>query len=81
MNASCISIFTSPSRRSATAPKGIGNAISTCCSGVVETEDFPTGETIQFGFASGAQDHVTYGRNEPSLAHFETAVSQALAAG
>ena len=47
---------------------------------VVETEDFPTGETIQFGFASGAQDHVTYGRNEPSLAHFETAVSQALAA-
>lgn len=45
----------------------------------VETEDFPIGEDIQFGFVSGAQDHVTYGRNEPALAHFETAVSQALA--
>jgi nitrite reductase/ring-hydroxylating ferredoxin subunit len=44
----------------------------------VEDEDFPTGETIQFGFSSGAQDHVTYGRNEPALAHFETSVTRAV---
>jgi phenylpropionate dioxygenase-like ring-hydroxylating dioxygenase large terminal subunit len=46
---------------------------------VVE-EDFPTGEGIQAGLASGAQGHVTYGRNEPALAHFERAVSEVLAA-
>ena len=46
----------------------------------VDQEDFPTGEGIQRGFASGAQAHLTYGRNEPALAHFENAVKIALAA-
>ena len=41
-------------------------------------EDFPTGEGIQFGFLSGAQSHVTYGRNEPALAHFENTVTVSL---
>lgn len=41
-------------------------------------EDFPTSEGMQRGFHSGAQSHVTYGRNEPALAHFERAVSAAL---
>ena len=45
---------------------------------VVE-EDFPTGEGIQAGFAAGAQDHVTYGRNEPALAHYERMVAAAVA--
>ena len=47
--------------------------------GVVSDEDFPTGEAIQFGFLSSAQSHMTYGRNEPALAHFEKAVTAALA--
>ena len=42
----------------------------------VSDEDFPTGEGIQFGFDSGAQSHLTYGRNEPALAYFERTVSQ-----
>ena len=42
-------------------------------------EDFATGEGIQRGFLSGAQDHVTFGRNEPALAHYEKAVAAALA--
>lgn len=46
----------------------------------VDQEDFPTGEGVQRGFASGAQAHLTYGRNEPALAHFENAVRAALAA-
>ncbi len=46
--------------------------------GVVSDEDFPTGEAIQFGFLSRAQSHITYGRNEPALAHFEKAVTAAL---
>ena len=46
--------------------------------GVVSEEDFPTGEGIQFGFLSRAQSHMTYGRNEPALAHFEQAVTAAL---
>ena len=41
----------------------------------VSDEDFPTGEGIQFGFGSGAQSHLTYGRNEPALAYFEQTVS------
>ena len=39
-------------------------------------EDFPVGEGIQRGMASGAQTHTSYGRNEPALAHFERTVSQ-----
>ena len=42
----------------------------------VSDEDFPTGEGIQFGFDSGAQAHLTYGRNEPALAYFEQTVSK-----
>jgi phenylpropionate dioxygenase-like ring-hydroxylating dioxygenase large terminal subunit len=44
----------------------------------VEEEDFPTGEGIQRGLLSGAQDHVTYGRNEPALQHWQKSVSMAL---
>jgi nitrite reductase/ring-hydroxylating ferredoxin subunit len=46
----------------------------------VETEDFPTGEGIQSGFASGAQDKVVYGRNEPALQFFEKVVAEAVGA-
>lgn len=44
----------------------------------VSDEDFPTGEEIQFGFSSGAQAHMTYGRNEPALAYFEKTVAEAV---
>ena len=43
-------------------------------------EDFPTGETIQAGFAAGVNAHVTIGRNEPAVAHFETTVNRYAAA-
>ena len=42
-------------------------------------EDFPTGESIQAGFAAGANEHVTFGLNEPALAHFETMVNRYVA--
>lgn len=45
--------------------------------GVVEEEDFPVGETIQRGFHSQAQNHITFGTNEPALAHFHRSVTQA----
>jgi hypothetical protein len=45
---------------------------------VVENEDFPLGEGIQRGFHTGAQDFITFGRNEPGLAHFHRTVSDAL---
>ena len=44
---------------------------------VVEEEDFPVGEDIQRGFHSGAQDFITFGTNEPGLAHFHQGVSAA----
>jgi phenylpropionate dioxygenase-like ring-hydroxylating dioxygenase large terminal subunit len=44
----------------------------------VEEEDFPTGESIQKGLTSGAQTHVTYGRNEPALQHWQRSVAAAL---
>jgi nitrite reductase/ring-hydroxylating ferredoxin subunit len=44
----------------------------------VDDEDFRLGEGIQLGFASGAQDHLTYGRNEPALIHFHRSLMQAL---
>ena len=44
----------------------------------VELEDFPLGEDIQRGFHSGAQDHITFGRNEPCLAHYHRAIKNAL---
>ena len=43
-------------------------------------EDFPTGETIQAGFAAGVNAHVTIGRNEPAVAHFETMANRYAAA-
>jgi len=46
----------------------------------VELEDFPTGEGIQSGLASGAQDRVIYGRNEPALQIFERNVADAVGA-
>jgi len=46
----------------------------------VEKEDFPLSEGIQRGFYSGAQDAITFGRNEPSLQHFHKSVKAALAA-
>ncbi|MBV8777781.1 MAG: Rieske 2Fe-2S domain-containing protein [Alphaproteobacteria bacterium] len=46
----------------------------------VEMEDFPTCEGMQVGFRSGAQDVITFGRNEPALQHFHKNVSAALAA-
>lgn len=45
---------------------------------VVDEEDFPLGEKMQQGFHSPAQEHVTFGRNEPSLAHFHSALDSAL---
>jgi phenylpropionate dioxygenase-like ring-hydroxylating dioxygenase large terminal subunit len=44
----------------------------------VEEEDFPTGEGIQRGLDSGAQAHVTYGRNEPALQHWQRSVRAAV---
>lgn len=38
---------------------------------VTDTEDFVTCAGIQRGFESGAQDHITFGTNEPLLAHYE----------
>ena len=44
----------------------------------VDREDFRLGEGIQRGFRSGAQEHVTYGRNEPALIHFHRSLRRAL---
>lgn len=44
----------------------------------VEEEDFPTGEGIQRGLMSGAQTHLTYGRNEPALQHWQRCVCAAV---
>jgi phenylpropionate dioxygenase-like ring-hydroxylating dioxygenase large terminal subunit len=46
----------------------------------VEMEDFPTCEGMQKGFGSGAQDAITFGRNEPALQHFHKSIKAALAA-
>lgn len=43
---------------------------------VTDTEDFVTCAGIQRGFASGAQDVVTFGANEPLLAHYERELNQ-----
>ena len=45
---------------------------------VVCTEDFPLGETIQHSFHSGAQDAVTFGRNEPALQHYHQTIRKSL---
>ncbi len=46
---------------------------------VVDEEDFTLGEKMQFGFRSPAQEHLTFGRNEPALAHFHGALDRMLA--
>ena len=43
-------------------------------------EDFVVGAGIQSGLAAGGLAEVTFGRNEPALAHFERQVAAALAA-
>ncbi|HJQ59224.1 MAG TPA: SRPBCC family protein [Vineibacter sp.] len=48
--------------------------------GTVHAEDFPMARTIQQGFASGAQDHVVFGRNEIGLHDFHRSLKEALAA-
>jgi phenylpropionate dioxygenase-like ring-hydroxylating dioxygenase large terminal subunit len=45
----------------------------------VENEDFPTCEGMQIGFKSGAQEAITFGRNEPALQHFHKSITAALA--
>lgn len=45
---------------------------------VVNSEDFPLGEKMQMGFHSAAQEHLTFGRNEPALRHFHESVEAAL---
>ncbi len=45
---------------------------------VTEQEDFALCEKIQEGFHSGAQTHVTYGRNEPGLQYYHRSIKQAL---
>lgn len=44
----------------------------------VETEDFPTGESIQEGIASSLGGDFLYGRFEPALAHFHEQVRRAI---
>ena len=46
---------------------------------IVQEEDFPNGENIQRSFYSGAQEHVTYGRNEPALGHYHESIKRILA--
>ena len=44
----------------------------------VEGEDFPVGEGMQRGFRSGAQDAITFGRNEPALHHYHRQIRAGL---
>jgi phenylpropionate dioxygenase-like ring-hydroxylating dioxygenase large terminal subunit len=45
---------------------------------VTDTEDFVTCAGIQRGFESGAQEHITFGTNEPLLAHYERELTNLL---
>ena len=44
----------------------------------VDTEDFPTGESIQQGLGAGVSGKFVYGRFEPALAHFHEQVRRAI---
>ena len=44
----------------------------------VEEEDFPVCLDIQRGFRSNAQNHITFGRNEPGLTHYHHAMRSLL---
>jgi phenylpropionate dioxygenase-like ring-hydroxylating dioxygenase large terminal subunit len=41
-------------------------------------EDFVASEAIQRGFTAGAQNHLTFGRNEPALQHFHRTLGAVL---
>ncbi|MCH9672656.1 MAG: Rieske 2Fe-2S domain-containing protein [Gammaproteobacteria bacterium] len=45
----------------------------------VEKEDFEVGQKAQIGFYAGAQQHITFGRNEPALAHYHASIREAVA--
>jgi phenylpropionate dioxygenase-like ring-hydroxylating dioxygenase large terminal subunit len=45
---------------------------------VVTGEDFPAGRSMQIGFASGAQTHTVFGRNEPAMIHYHQSLRAAL---
>jgi phenylpropionate dioxygenase-like ring-hydroxylating dioxygenase large terminal subunit len=45
---------------------------------VTGDEDFALCEEIQKGFSTGAQEHITFGRNEPGLQHYHRSIKQAL---
>ena len=47
---------------------------------VEASADFPTMEKIQAALGSGAVPEVVYGRIEPPLVHFHSALAEALAA-
>ena len=46
--------------------------------GVTDAEDFATAAGIQRGYRSGAQEVVTFGRNEPALQHYHRALLELL---
>ncbi|MPY94862.1 MAG: Rieske (2Fe-2S) protein, partial [Acidimicrobiia bacterium] len=45
---------------------------------VTDTEDFIMCEQIQTSFRSGAQEAITFGRNEPALIHFHRSLDELL---
>lgn len=45
---------------------------------VITTEDFPTSRSMMPGFASGAQTHLIFGRNEPGMIHYHKSIRRAL---
>ena len=44
----------------------------------VLNEDFVVAQTMQEGFVTGAQTHLTFGRNEPALQHYHRSLSDVL---
>jgi len=47
--------------------------------GVTNAEDFPAQERVQRNLASGALPEVVYGKMEPALSHYHTAIHKLLA--
>ena len=47
--------------------------------GVTNTEDFPAQERVQRNMACGAMTDVVYGKMEPALVHYHTAINKLLA--
>src|SRR5690606_18218663 len=45
---------------------------------VTDTEDFIMCEQIQRSFRSGAQEAITFGKNEPALIHFHRSLDELL---